>query len=174
MFAKSGAEIIAVDLSPELLDIARERGLRRVRFLEKNFEDCAVEGPFDAVIGSSVLHHLDLERVWGKIHGLLRPGGIMSFAEPNMLNPQVYCERHFRRFFPDTSPDETAFVRWQLKGCLERSGFGSVSITPFDWLHPSTPERLIPAVRSLGKMAESIWPIREFAGSLWIRATRLA
>jgi 2-polyprenyl-3-methyl-5-hydroxy-6-metoxy-1,4-benzoquinol methylase len=174
MFAECGANIIAVDLSAELLAIARERRLPRVRFLERNFEDCGVEGPFDAVIGSSVLHHLDLERAWGKIYGLLRPGGIMSFAEPNMLNPQVYCERHFRRFFPYTSPDETAFVRWQLKGCLERAGFGSVSITPFDWLHPSTPEGLIPAVSFMGKAAEAIWPIREFAGSLYIRATRLA
>jgi SAM-dependent methyltransferase len=174
MFAESGADIIAVDLSPELLAIARERSLGRVRFLEKNFEDCMVEGPFDAVIGSSVLHHLDLERTWRKIHDLLKPGGRMSFAEPNMLNPQIYCERHFRRFFPNTSPDETAFVRWQLKRCLERAGFGSVSITPFDWLHPSTPEGLIPAVRSIGKVAEAIWPIREFAGSLCIRATRIA
>lgn len=174
MFAESGADITAVDLSAELLALARERKLKRVRFLEKNFEDCAVDGPFDAVIGSSVLHHLDLERVWSKIHGLLKPGGIMSFAEPNMLNPQIYCERHFRRFSPSTSPDETAFVRWQLRGCLEQAGFGSVSITPFDWLHPSTPVSLIPAVSFMTKVAEAIWPISEFAGSLYIRATRLA
>jgi WG containing repeat len=69
-------------------------------------------------------------------------------------------------FFPYTSPDETAFVRRQLKGCLERAGFGSVSITPFDWLYPSTPESLIPAVSFMGKAAEAIWPVREFAGSL--------
>lgn len=172
MFAQSGAEIVAVDLSPELLAIARQRGLERVRFLEKNFEDCGVEGPFDAVIGSSVLHHLDLERTWGKIFNLLKPGGVMSFAEPNMLNPQIWCERHLRRFFPQTSPDETAFVRWPLRRDLERAGFRTVSITPFDWLHPATPEALIPAVRGLGKVAERVWPVREFAGSLYIRAVR--
>jgi SAM-dependent methyltransferase len=173
-FAQSGAEIVAVDLSPELLEIARKRNLPRVRFLEKSFEDCAVEGPFDAVVGSSVLHHLDLERTWGKIYSLLKPGGIMSFAEPNMLNPQIYCERHFRRFFPQTSPDETAFVRWRLQLDLEHAGFHRVRITPFDWLHPHTPKVLIPAVSLMGKVAESIWPIREFAGSLSIRAIRPA
>ena len=171
-FAGSGADITAVDLSPDLLEIARRRGLARVRFLEKNFEDCDVEGPFDAVIGSSVLHHLELERTWSKIFTLLKPGGRMSFAEPNMLNPQIYCERHFRQFFPEVSPDETAFVRFRLRRDLERNGFSGVAIAPFDWLHPLTPPPLIPMVSSMGKLLEAVWPCREFSGSLWIRARR--
>jgi 2-polyprenyl-3-methyl-5-hydroxy-6-metoxy-1,4-benzoquinol methylase len=172
MFAQSGAEIIAVDLSPELLTIARQRGLPHVQFLARSFEDCEVDGPFDAVIGSSVLHHLDLERTWPKVFSILRPGGRLSFAEPNMLNPQIYCERHFRRFFPQVSPDETAFVRTQLRGDLEGAGFTSVSIQPFDWLHPATPPALIPLVSGMGRAFESLWPIREFAGSLRIWARR--
>jgi 2-polyprenyl-3-methyl-5-hydroxy-6-metoxy-1,4-benzoquinol methylase len=171
-FAQSGAEIIAVDLSPELLTIARKRNLPRVQFLERSFEDCDVDGPFDAVIGSSVLHHLDLERTWPKVFSLLKPGGRLSFAEPNMLNPQIYCERHFRRFFPQVSPDETAFVRTRLRRDLEAVGFTSVDIRPFDWLHPATPAGLIPLVSGTGKLLEAIWPIQEFAGSLRIWARR--
>jgi 2-polyprenyl-3-methyl-5-hydroxy-6-metoxy-1,4-benzoquinol methylase len=171
-FAQTGAEIIAVDLSPDLLSIARERKLPRVQFLERSFEDCEVDGPFDAVIGSSVLHHLDLERTWPKLFSLLKPGGRMSFAEPNMLNPQIYCERHFRRFFPQVSPDETAFVRTRLRRDLERTGFASVSIQPFDWLHPATPPGLIPTVSGLGRALEAVWPVREFAGSLRIWARK--
>jgi 2-polyprenyl-3-methyl-5-hydroxy-6-metoxy-1,4-benzoquinol methylase len=33
-----------------------------------------VEGPFDAVIGSSVLHHLEIEEAVPKIYALLKPG----------------------------------------------------------------------------------------------------
>lgn len=172
MFAQSGAAIIAVDLSPDLLTIARTRHLPRVQFLEGTFEDCEVDGPFDAVIGSSVLHHLDQERTWPKVFALLKPGGRMSFAEPNMLNPQIYCERHFRRFFPQVSPDETAFVRTRLRRNLENAGFTSVSIRPFDWLHPATPPALIPVVSGIGRAFEAIWPILEFAGSLRIWACR--
>lgn len=171
-FASSGAQIIAVDLSAELLALARQRRLPNVQFLEKSFEDCAVDGPFDAVIGSSVLHHLDLERAWPKIFGLLKPGGRISFAEPNMLNPQVFCERHFRRFFRQVSPDETAFVRRRLARDLERLGFVEIEIQPFDWLHPATPPVLIPGVSAVGRALEHIWPVREFAGSLHIRAQR--
>ena len=174
IFAASGAEIIAVEPSPDLLQTARQRRLSGATFLEKNFEDCEAEGPFDAVIGNSVLHHLDLERSWPRIFSLLKPGGRLSFAEPNMLNPQIYCERHFRKFFPYTSADETAFVRWALSRDLQRAGFGSIQIQPFDWLHPATPRPLIGAVSNVGKALEAIWPVREFAGSLSIWAARPA
>src|SRR5262245_59082832 len=61
MFAQYGPRLIAVDISGELLEQARSRGLPAdlVSFREKRFEDCDLDGPFDAVIGSSVLHHLD-------------------------------------------------------------------------------------------------------------------
>ena len=165
-FAASGASIVAVDLSPELLDLARHRGLPpdRVQFIEKNFEDCMVDGPFDAVIGSSVLHHLDLQRSIRKIYALLKPGGHLSFAEPNMLNPQVFAERAFRRLFPQVSPDETAFVRTILRKQLESVGFQNISIVPFDWLHPATPETLITLVSRIGSVTEAVWPVREFQG----------
>lgn len=171
-FSESGARIIAVDLSPELLDIARERQLPGVDFQLKPFEACASDGPFDAIIASSVLHHLDLTTAWQSVFDLLKPGGRLSVAEPNMLNPQIYCERHFRRFFPQVSPDETAFVRWTVRRELERVGFTDVRIVPFDWLHPGTPKSLIPLVRAIGSGLERIWGVREFSGSLWITATR--
>ena len=62
MFANRGAEIVAVDISPDLLKKARARGLANVKFCEKRFEDCDLDGSFDAVIGSSTLHHLDVKR----------------------------------------------------------------------------------------------------------------
>jgi len=171
-FAACGAEIVALDLSPDLLPIAAQRNLARVRFVEQRFEDCELDGPFDAVVGSSVLHHLELGRALPKIFNLLKPGGRMSFAEPNMLNPQVFCERRFRRFFPYVSPDETAFIRTRLRRRLEAAHFAGVSIRPFDWLHPAVPPALIPAVSALGGILERAWPLSEFAGSLIIRAIR--
>jgi 2-polyprenyl-3-methyl-5-hydroxy-6-metoxy-1,4-benzoquinol methylase len=174
MFAGSGARIVAVDISPELLKKARQRGLPspQVRFVEKRFEDCALEGPFDAVIGSSVLHHLDLLPSCLKIFGLLRPGGSLAFAEPNMLNPQVFAERKFRRWFPRISADETAFVRTKLQRVLRESGFENIRIVPFDWLHPATPQRWMALVQGLGRALERIPIIREFSGSLLVSARR--
>lgn len=177
-FARSGARIVAVDISPDLLEKARARCLpeSQVRFLAKPFEQCDVDGPFDAVIGSSILHHLDMPPAMAKILALLKPGGVMCFAEPNMLNPQIMIQKNIpwiRERLGD-SPDETAFFRWPLRRLLLGTGFENVSITPFDWLHPATPERMIGAVGAMGRILEKTPVLREFAGSLLIRASRPA
>jgi 2-polyprenyl-3-methyl-5-hydroxy-6-metoxy-1,4-benzoquinol methylase len=175
IFAGSGALIVAVDISPDLIELAQQRDLPedRVTFLCQRFEEISLAEPFDAVIGSSVLHHLEIDEALKVIYRLLKPGGVLAFAEPNMLNPQVFAERtFFRRFSKYTSPDETAFVRWSFQALLEGIGFTRVEVTPFDWLHPYTPKVMIPAVRGLGRVLEKIPAVREFSGSLLIRAER--
>jgi SAM-dependent methyltransferase len=174
MFAQTGCSIIAVDISAVLLKKAEARKLPKgkVHFIQKRFEDCNVDGPFDAVIGSSILHHLELNDALPRICELLKPDGIMSFAEPNMLNPQVFAERKLRRLFPYNSPDETAFVRWKFRSDLQKTGFQDIKIVPFDWLHPSVPEQLIGFVSSTGRVIERAPLLREFSGSLHVKAVR--
>jgi SAM-dependent methyltransferase len=145
-----------------------------VQFLEQRFENCGAEGAFDAVIGSSVLHHLDLKKALARILSVLRPGGSMSFAEPNMLNPQIVLQKNvpwLKKRLGD-SPDETAFARWPLRALLLKTGFVEVEITPFDWLHPATPVPMINTVMRLGLVLERVPFLREFAGSLHIRCRR--
>lgn len=178
-FAKTGADITAVELSPDLLALAEKRFATvkrepggRVQFICAPFEECMAGGPFDAIIGSSVLHHLDCAQAFPKIFAMLVPGGRMSFCEPNILNPQVWAERKFRRFFPYTSPDEIAFYAPSLRAELLSVGFSEVDIEPFDWLHPSVPEKLIGPVKFLEKILERTPGVRQFAGSLRISATK--
>jgi 2-polyprenyl-3-methyl-5-hydroxy-6-metoxy-1,4-benzoquinol methylase len=177
MFARTGAQIVGVDISEALLEKARTRNLptAQVQFLAKRFEECDVDGPFDVVIGSSVLHHLDIEAALAKMYSLLKPGGRLSFAEPNMLNPQIFLERKLafiRPLFWYVSPDETAFVRWSLRALLEKTGLQEVYLQPFDWLHPAIPSPLIPLVLHIGHWVEKTPGLREFAGSLLICGRR--
>lgn len=182
-FADYGARIVAVDISPDLLRKAMERALpaEHVRFLERRVEDLQIDDPgcadwapngFDAIVGSSVLHHLDLPGALGSFRRMLKPGGMLAFAEPNLLNPQVFLERHVRSLFPYVSDDEWAIVRWSMKRELQRAGFAAARITPFDWLHPSTPTPLIPVVSTLGRVVERVPGVREFSGSVLIAAQR--
>ncbi len=178
MFARSGAHLVAVDISEDLLQKARGRGLppERVLFLEKRFEDCDVEGPFDAVIGNSILHHLDLDSALLRIYALLKPGGTLSFAEPNMLNPQIALQKNipWLKTRLGDSPDETAFIRWPFRKALLAAGFQEVVITPFDWLHPATPVTMISLVSKIGRFLEAIPGLRELGGSLLIQGERAA
>jgi SAM-dependent methyltransferase len=174
MFARTEVQLVAIDISRALLEKARGRRLpaERVQFVEGPLEEAPIAGRFDAVVGSSVLHHLDLRRALSRVYALLVPGGRVCFAEPNMLNPQVFVERRFRRWFPYVSPDETAFVRWELQRHLAEAGFGEIVLTPFDWLHPGVPSPLVPVVEWTGRRLEQIPGVREFAGSLLIRCCR--
>jgi 2-polyprenyl-3-methyl-5-hydroxy-6-metoxy-1,4-benzoquinol methylase len=174
--ARSGADITAIDVSPELLDIARANcSAPNVRYeIQNAYELSYPDSIFDSVVGSSVLHHLEIEDALRQIHRVLRPGGTMFFTEPNMLNPQIAIQKNVawvKQRLGD-SPDETAFFRWKLRRLLEATSFRSVRIDPFDFLHPKTPRPLIVGVNAVGKFLESVPVISEFAGSLYIRAVK--
>jgi ubiquinone/menaquinone biosynthesis C-methylase UbiE len=175
IFARSGSEIIALDISDELLDYARQRGLpANVTLVCSPFEALDSAEPFDAVIGSSVLHHLDIQPALAEIFRLLKPGGVMSFAEPNMLNPQIAVQKNIpwiKEKLGD-SPDETAFVRWTLARQMRRVGFTEICISPLDWLHPATPKNLIPAVEQISNLLEKLPLVREISGSVYISARK--
>lgn len=173
-FVQTGAQVMANDISADLLAIAETKKIprERVRFVVGRFEDWEIAGPFDAIIGSSVLHHLDVKATLVKIKKLLKPGGIMVFAEPNMLNPIIILQKNIpwlKKRMGD-SPDETAFVRWGLKELLRSTGFSEIEIVPRDWLLPTTPLRWIPLVQKVEPYLEKIPFIKEMAGSLYIVA----
>jgi 2-polyprenyl-3-methyl-5-hydroxy-6-metoxy-1,4-benzoquinol methylase len=174
-FAVSGANILALDISEDLLEIARTRHLpKNVSFTCKPFEALKETGQFDAVIGSSVLHHLDIRSALATIYQVLKPGGLMSFAEPNMLNPQIMVEKNvpwIKRHMGD-SPDETAFFRWKMRRMLREAGFDQIEVTPLDWLHPAVPKRMIDTVLKIESLLDRTPLLREFGGSLYIRARR--
>jgi 2-polyprenyl-3-methyl-5-hydroxy-6-metoxy-1,4-benzoquinol methylase len=174
--ARCGADIVAVDVSPELLEIARANcSAPNVRYEIQNAYELSYPGDaFDSVVGSSVLHHLEIEEALRQIHRVLRPGGTMFFTEPNMLNPQIVIQKNVpwvKQRLGD-SPDETAFFRWRLRRLLEATGFSGVRIDPFDFLHPKTPTTLIGGVDTVGRFLEGLPVISEFAGSLYIRAIK--
>jgi|SRR4029450_9508153 2-polyprenyl-3-methyl-5-hydroxy-6-metoxy-1,4-benzoquinol methylase len=174
--ARSGAEIVAIDVSPELLEIANaDTSAPNVQYQIQNAYALRYpEGMFDSVVGSSVLHHLEIEDAIRDIYRVLKPEGTIYFTEPNMLNPQIAIQKNIpwiKRKLGD-SPEETAFFRWPLQRLLERTGYRHVRIDPFDFLHPKTPVALIDQVKAFGRFLENVPVISEFAGSLYIRAIK--
>ncbi|HQV00102.1 MAG TPA: class I SAM-dependent methyltransferase, partial [Bacteroidia bacterium] len=128
----------------------------------------------DVVFGSSVLHHLEFEASLNEIYRVLKPGGRMVFAEPNMLNPQIFIQKNvpFIKTWLGDSPDETAIVRWQFANLLKTHGFKNVEIFPYDFLHPIVPKPLINVVNGIGKFIEKVPVLKEIAGSVIIYAEK--
>ncbi|MBI4550156.1 MAG: class I SAM-dependent methyltransferase [Candidatus Omnitrophica bacterium] len=172
--APSGAEITAIDISPDLLVKARAR-VPSVRFLERDacrtgFEDAS----FDAVVGSSILHHLELDLSLREIHRVLKGGGEIRFTEPNLLNPHIFIQKTvpFVKEKMGDSKYETAFVRGTLEKKLRRAGFRDVKIVPFDFLYPFFPDRWLAPLTRLNAALEGVPFLREIAGSLHISARK--
>ena len=173
--AACAADITALDLSEHLLDRARARLGDRARLVCGNAEQMPFpDAAFDVVYGSSVLHHLDVPRALAEVRRVLRPGGRLVFAEPNLVNPQVTVMFKLgatKRYF-GVSPDEMAFTRCYARRVLERLGFADVEVRPFDFVHPAVPAPLIRAVARLGRALERLPAVRELAGSLALTAIR--
>ena len=173
---KTGALVNAIDISPELLNIAKQEITEtNVSFVIENAYDLSFkENSFDSIVGSSVLHHLEIGKAISEMFRVLKPGGSIFFTEPNMMNPQIALQKNIpalKRKLGD-SPDETAFFRWSLNKLLRKTGFTEIIIKPFDFLHPALSPSLIPFVSSLGEAVEKTPILKEIAGSLYISAKK--
>jgi ubiquinone/menaquinone biosynthesis C-methylase UbiE len=123
-FIQSGAaHVSGIDISDSEIAqawrTARESGYEdRVDFRAGDAH--ATEFPddsFDLIVGSAILHHLDVPRALAELSRILAPGGRAVFLEPLAHNPLL---RLGRRFTPSArTVDEHPFTvkDWQL--CAE-------------------------------------------------------
>jgi SAM-dependent methyltransferase len=113
--ARCGAIVTGIDISPVAIELARAEargaGLaERITFTVADAEDTGfAPGSFDVIVGSAILHHLDLRRSYAEIARLLAPGGRAVFFEPLGHNPLINA---YRRATPQArTPDEHPLVQ---------------------------------------------------------------
>jgi SAM-dependent methyltransferase len=174
--AKTGAHITAIDISPDLIQLAKKNiTSKNVDFILENAYALSFESNrFDSIVGSSVLHHLDVGKALSEFYRVLKKGGSIYFTEPNMLNPQIAIQKNipFIKKAMGDSPDETAFFKWGLGKKIRHHGFKDISVEPFDFLHPSIPVSMIPFFQPICDKMEKIPFFNQIAGSLFLRAVK--
>ncbi len=174
IYNKTNAQITPVDISPELLVIARNK-LPEIDFMIADAMNLPFSNEkFTGVYGSSVLHHLDIKKALVEIFRVLKKNGKIVFAEPNMINPQIFIQKNvpFIKKLMGESPDEKAIIRWKLFKQMKSIGFKNIKIFPYDFLHPVTPKKLVKQIDYLGRTLERIPIIKEIAGSVMIYAEK--
>jgi len=103
MIAKKypGIDITLVDLSDEMLGIARQRlrDLPHATFIIADYLNHPFESSFDMVVSSLSIHHLtavEKELLFVKVYKLLKPGGIFINAD-QVLGPDLRMDAFYKR-----------------------------------------------------------------------------
>ncbi len=113
------AEIVAIDISPKILDVAAKKCKKysNIKFKAASVYDLPFKkNSFDLVCGFYILHHLNVLDALREIHRVLKPDSNALFYEPNILNPIVFLIKSipfFKKKAGD-SPGEWAINPLQL------------------------------------------------------------
>jgi SAM-dependent methyltransferase len=113
-----GAIVTGIDISAEAVRLSRE--LAAAKSSKANFEVMNAEdlkfagGSFDLVVGTGILHHLDLGKSYAEIRRVLAVGGTAVFFEPMGHNPAIKLYRHMTPSIrtPDEHPLLMSDVLW--------------------------------------------------------------
>jgi tRNA (cmo5U34)-methyltransferase len=120
--ARPGAEVVGVDNSPPMLELARQRFAddRGVEIREHDLRTpLPALGELDAAVSGFAIHHLTHERkqaLFAEIAGLLRPGGVFANLEVvRCATPELHEEFNRRIERPGGDPEDVlAGVEEQL------------------------------------------------------------
>jgi SAM-dependent methyltransferase len=169
ILAARGARVSALDISPELIDLAARRAeldglassisLRCGSAHEMPIESASV----DVVFGIAILHHLDLAATAREVHRVLKPGGRAIFQEP-IRDSRVLA--FLRKLIPYRHPDISPFERPLRLSELETfaSGFRTWRHREFElpWIAAARlmklPTRLQARVRAADRSLLDRWP----------------
>jgi 2-polyprenyl-3-methyl-5-hydroxy-6-metoxy-1,4-benzoquinol methylase len=95
--AERGFSVEGLDLTPGLLEKldAFNGGRFPIPLHAADVADPppALVGAFDAIVGFFALHHMhDLDACYAGMARMVRPGGSVTFVEPNPFNPSYYAQ----------------------------------------------------------------------------------
>lgn len=175
--ARRGAVVCGLDLSRELLTLASERledpWRQRVCWIEADAHCLPfADATFDLIVGSGILHHLEIKRAYAEVARVLRSSGRAIFIEPLDRHPAV---RVFRRLTPgarsvDEKPLSLDMVALATR-CFETVAYRprfllAVIAAPVNLIYPSAGRYL---TRILAKFDDYLFDrLPRLRGYAWI------
>jgi len=137
-FARLGYEMMGIDLSPDMIAIARERVNKvsygadhetelRCRFLVHNIETAPLSQRFDAILCYDALHHFEDENaVLANISTMMAPGGQLFVMEGEKPPEGSEMAAELRSVMRQYETLESPFEGEYLRELLQLHGFAIV------------------------------------------------
>jgi ubiquinone/menaquinone biosynthesis C-methylase UbiE len=165
--AETKAHITAIDVSPEMMQMAINRNLKDVKYFL--MDGCNISYPkdyFDIVVATYVLQWVDYKKMMQEINRVLKLDGKVAFILDNMINPVVILKRTLNIinswWIDKTHP--SFLWQWELRKVLNKSGFSNVFMESLEFVDN----------RDINTFIEEIPIINNFGGSLFVVATKEA
>lgn len=137
-FARLGYDVTGIDISPDLIEVARERVEKvpygadhetplRCRFLVHDVEGAPLAEQFDAVVCYDSLHHFEDERaVIRNLAAMTKYGGSLFILEGDRPKEGSENEEELLEVMRSFGTLESPFSREYLRGLLDACGFAVV------------------------------------------------
>jgi SAM-dependent methyltransferase len=189
MLLELGAQVTALDLSPAMVALARQRAELFRPGSSADWVAAPVEasglpsGGYDVLLGRFVLHHLDLNQAAREISRLLAPGGRAVFLENSGRNPLLRLARdHVAGRFGVPrlgTDDERPLSRADVELLSRALGSVALSYPVFEFLRLFDRQVLRfrwPAISRLiaradAGLAQLVPPVRRFSFRVLVTAT---
>jgi len=98
------ARLTLIDVAANMIEVAREKlsGRDAIRFVAGDFASIDLAGPYDAIVSSLALHHIesaaDKQLMYGRIHAALAPGGVFVNADVVLGGNDWLAARYLERW----------------------------------------------------------------------------
>ncbi len=153
---KRGANVVALDISPELIALA----LRRMEIHGIDAKSAVVrvgsaydtelpDSSVDVVFCMALLHHLDLPKAHTEIYRILRPGGRFILREPIRFSRTMNA---LRKLFPEPKADISDYEHPMTRDELSVVTHGFTVLADRNFRLP-----FIPLLQKLKMMTKSVW-----------------
>lgn len=137
-FARLGYDVTGIDISDELIEMARDRVARvpydvdhetslRCRFLTQDIETASLAEKFDAVVCYDSLHHFEDERrVFRHLSAMLDVGGLLFILEGHKPSAGSATEDELTDVMREYGTLESPFSTDYLRALLDEHGLAVV------------------------------------------------
>ena len=169
-------EVVAIDLSPESVLLARRRakhyGVDNVEFREGDAENLDFgDGEFDGVFSFSTLRFCPRPAVaLGEIRRVLKPGGRAAIDFPNRFSPWFGLIKNLLGIRPHIH--DRLFSAGEVLQLLNAAGFTETRHRHMLFTSRRVPDRALPAFKLADRLLEAAPLIRNLSGIIMAAGQR--
>jgi ubiquinone/menaquinone biosynthesis C-methylase UbiE len=178
LLAERFREVVATDLSPESIDLARRRashyGVSNLRFEVADAEALTAfrDGEFDGVFAFSTLRFCpDPDRALREMHRMVRPGGAVVVDVPNRDCPWYGPMKQVFRIEPHVH--DRLYTEMEIVAALRKAGLESIASRHILFTTKRVPDGLLPAFKLLDRVLEPIPGLRGWSGIVMARGVKV-